>query len=495
MPNLESNSPDFSFKLDTYKQTINTANLTSINNTQSYSEELEMDSLIDSNSSNQTEPSIGGQQSSGSSGFNPNASSSHSGSSGTASSHSSISNDELSDYQGPFPTINNVDIKTDNYYYTSEDTIVFTDEYNNTYRITNIDGEWILESIVNNDGEYISLLNDKMNLIMNIFKNNNITITGISFSMKNNYIYIFTDKGDFLFDSTYNNLIYSSNGNNNILEENGIYSDLAQIANQYGGYQGILDVFSDKYLDDPIILNIIKKYFPNEDISEEQLQLLFSRIREIGCGYTGCVNTIFDNFSSLSDEEWKNIFGFDRMDNGTYQYNYQYLILDFFLYYQSKYENFNSIDELLGNASELYGQDDLALGEGFDLVQGANGMDSDNLIEVMEEYMNKFNINLNVESVDCSNENFIENTNELFNNGNQIIIITEDINIYYSYDYDGNLLVDDIYDSDMYAHGFTLTGITEDGKWLVSTWGKELMIDPQELSEGQYIEIFSFNYE
>ena len=60
---------------------------------------------------------------------------------------------------------------------------------------------------------------------------------------------------------------------------------------------------------------------------------------------------------------------------------------------------------------------------------------------------------------------------------------------------DSDILVDDIYDSDMYAHGFTLTGITEDGKWLVSTWGKELMIDPQELSEGQYIEIFSFNYE
>ena len=480
---LENNTKSVPYISNIKGQAISVNNLTSMKEESIETEELEIDNVIDNNSetiSFSSKP------------YNPNDNQSHSSSSSEVNSSSTIYENEN---QMDFPTIDGINIKIENYYYQNNNTVIFNDEYNNTYSVVNIDGQWLLESITNDNNEYISLLNEDISLIMNIFNNNNINITGISFSTKNNYIYIFTDSGNFLFDLRYCSLIYTSAGDDNLLEENGIYSDLAQLAKQYGGYQGFLDIFSDEYANDPLIRSIVEKYFPDETITEEQLQLLFSRMRITGCGYIGCINTVFDNFSYLTDEEWKNIFGFDRMQDDNYQYNYQYLFLDFFLYYQSQIEKFSTFEELLGNSSELYGRDDLALDDSLPIIEGANGMDTIYLINIMESYMKKYNINLNIEAVDCSNENFINNVNDLFNSGHQINITTENINVYYSYDYNYNLQVDDIYENNIGTHGFTLTGITDDGRWLVSSWGKELIIDPYEIKPGQYIEIFSFNYE
>ena len=478
MGTLINNSSEFTYKPNYSSEdiNINSSYYTVVDLENEKSENIELDSFVE-----KSQP------------FNPQNSSGNNGSSNYATGTTiGDSSNEFIDL--PFPIFQNIELDVENYVYNREDKITFTDKDGNTYEATIIDGVWTLENMTNSSGEFISLLNEEFNLIQAVLINNGINIEGISFSKENDYFYIFTDHGDFLYDLEMNRCRVVTNGDEEFLSSNGIYSELNIITSQYGGYQGFLDIFFEDYINDEKIREIINNYFPNENITEEQLQLLFSRMRRIGCGYISCINTIFDNYSYLSDDEWKNMFGFDRMNNNYHQYNYQYLFLDLFLFYQQELNHYENINELLGNESLYESSEDIAISNESLAIEGANGMDSDYLIDIMKKYYDKYNINAEVSSIDCSNENFINEAEQAFRNGRKIIIATENINIYYPYDIDNNELIDDLYMGDFSAHSFTLTGITEDGNWIVSTWGKELIINSEDLIDAEYVEIFSVDY-
>ena len=91
----------------------------------------------------------------------------------------------------------------------------------------------------------------------------------------------------------------------------------------------------EQFLNDPKIRQIIEEYFPGQEITDEDLSLLFYRMNKIGCGYVAAINTIFEGYKDLSNEEWEELFGFPRVavDNLGYSVNYDYLFLEFFIYY------------------------------------------------------------------------------------------------------------------------------------------------------------------
>ena len=67
--------------------------------------------------------------------------------------------------------------------------------------------------------------------------------------------------------------------------------------------------------------------------------------------------------------------------------------------------------------------------------------------------------------------------------GKQIIVSAQDFDMYYSEDKDGNGKLDDLRAEDVGSHAMTVVGTTSDGKLVVSTWGEEVVINPEEVND------------
>ncbi len=108
---------------------------------------------------------------------------------------------------------------------------------------------------------------------------------------------------------------------------------------------------SPKFLNDPIVLAIMQRDFPEADV--EDYQYYFSAINSVGCGYIAYINYIFSYYQERGkQDEFEKTFGFPMYTasiDGTVDYNYEYLLLDMFNYIWANKEW--SIEELYGDVS------------------------------------------------------------------------------------------------------------------------------------------------
>ena len=65
------------------------------------------------------------------------------------------------------------------------------------------------------------------------------------------------------------------------------------------------------------------------------------------------------------------------------------------------------------------------------------------------------------------------------NDGKSISIATENFNLYNK---SGDLKADDVG-----SHWMTITGVTKDGRYIISSWGDKYYIDPSELESSRYL--------
>ena len=293
----------------------------------------------------------------------------------------------------------------------------------------------------------------------------------------------------------------------------------------FGGYQGSLASNVEKFIDDEKIRQIVARYYPEFD--SEDLELLFYRMNYVGCGYVAAINTIFKEYLFHDELDFYDRFGFPPYDLGIVKeggiklYNYDYLFLDFFLYYAKNERGFNTIEEVYGNVEEEIEfnnniiEDGALSDEEFPRI-GMKGTSLKTLGEVMPRYLaekgielsttNKIKIELEPGSeewqkkkeeleemgveIDPDTKLYEANLNafsvrETLNQGKQIIIRAEDFTMYYPEDKDGNGKLDDIRADDVGPHGMSVVGTAPDGKIVVSTWGEEVLVDPKEI--GDYI--------
>ena len=79
------------------------------------------------------------------------------------------------------------------------------------------------------------------------------------------------------------------------------------------------------------------------------------------------------------------------------------------------------------------------------------------------------------------------------------IYVDENFNLYYPEDIDGNGLFDDIAYSDVGAHALSVVDITDSNQLIVSSWGKEYIIDISDIVQASVTTIeyndFSSDYE
>lgn len=224
-------------------------------------------------------------------------------------------------------------------------------------------------------------------------------------------------------------------------EENIAFDDRGR----YGGDQGYpasIDKTDEKYDE---IAEIIRRYYP--DYSDREIEKYLKKLNSEGCGYVALINTIFNQYAGRADE-FERIFGFPMYDkNG--DLNFDLMLVDFY----AAMDNHHSILGL----DIIFEFEDSSATEGY-------GTTANTREYRWEKYLQDRGVNVDVHSVNVTIENF----NDLSENGD-IIIATHPVILY---DENGRRLYADG------GHAMTVTGVTEDGRFVVSSWGEKYYIEP-----------------
>lgn len=225
--------------------------------------------------------------------------------------------------------------------------------------------------------------------------------------------------------------------------ENIVFDDRGR----YGGDQGYpanIDKTDEKYDE---IAEIIRRYYP--DYSDKDIENYLDKLNSEGCGYVALINTIFNQYAGRTDD-FERTFGFPMYDRDG-DLNFDLMLVDFYA--------------AMDNHHPVLGMDVIFEAEDSSSTEGY-GTTVDTREYRWEKYLQDRGVNVDVHKVYVTVENF----KALSRNGEIII----GINPVILYDEDGKRL---------YAnggHAMTVTGVTEDGRFVVSSWGKKYYIKPNE---------------
>jgi hypothetical protein len=237
----------------------------------------------------------------------------------------------------------------------------------------------------------------------------------------------------------------------------------------YGGNQGAP---ADNFMD---YANIVRKYYP--DMTDADVEKYLKKLNNEGCGYVAIVNTAFVNYEGREDD-FKKTFGFEMYDeNG--EPNYNELLVDFYC----DQDNHNKKSFLFWSWDTVDKKEDWDWkdldNDGVETYDEYGfGTWPEQREYRWEQYCKDKGVEVNViNNVDVAQSNY----EELSKNG-MILISTAN---FYMYDENGVRT-----STEIGSHCMTLTGFTEDGKYIVSSWGQKYTIDPADIDyskEGTYI--------
>lgn len=213
---------------------------------------------------------------------------------------------------------------------------------------------------------------------------------------------------------------------------------------QYGGNQGSPQNHADDMRD------IVRKYYP--DMSDKEVDDYLKKLNSEGCGYVAMINTIFGQFNG-KEEEFEKTFGFPMYDkNG--ELNYDALVTDFY----SATDNHNRF-LLFWDRNDPNEDESVTVGSGTTMGEREYRF---------EKYMKDHGIHVNVKN----NVNVTPDNYSKMSKKGDIVIAIHPCALY---DKNGNKVVD----SDG-GHAMTVTGVTDDGMYRVSSWGKEYYVKPDD---------------
>ena len=244
---------------------------------------------------------------------------------------------------------------------------------------------------------------------------------------------------------------------------------------QYGGSQMIFADNVDKLLQDPIILNLLNEYFPNATLEDYEYYLY--KVTNVGCGYTALINSLFVEYEG-KEKEFLDKFGFPMYninEEGDIDFNYEYLILDFFSYIHVRCEGY-TIQEIYGDR-DVYQNGKIVDGALADILDtgkghGTSKREYNRFSDFLRE---KYNIDIDInvdyrENYKINSSNYLEFYNMLEkSDSRQIILRSGGFDLY---DLNGNLC-----SKDVGSHAMYITGLTNDGRFIVSSWGKKFVVD------------------
>lgn len=230
---------------------------------------------------------------------------------------------------------------------------------------------------------------------------------------------------------------------------------------QYGGDQGSPSQASQaeklKYYE------LYMRNNPDSTMTWEQFNTYLERLNSEGCGYVSLVNVIMHRYQA-NPEEFERIFGFPLKDSEGH-FNYNLMLVDIYSRMDNR-DTRGNIDPYMD-----YDSDDDGPKSSYDIYNDDSGWGTtaQQREYYFEQYLKEhglsgdFNPNAKVSPSDY---------NRLRSEGTEITI---------SYRYG---IMHGMYGAgDSYipgGHAITVTGVTDDGKWIVSSWGEKYYIDPNE---------------
>ena len=229
----------------------------------------------------------------------------------------------------------------------------------------------------------------------------------------------------------------------------------------YGGDQGSPRKASKKEKQE--YYEIIKKNNPDLELTSEQLTNYLEKVNSEGCGYVALINTIFCYYAD-DPEGFEKAFGYSMYnDNG--QLNYNKLLIDLYSRMDNRDEN-GKFDKYKDYNSKKDGPK-----KDYNYWTDTSGSGTSQYVReyYLEKFMEEHGVDVNVETdVSVTADNY----NDITNSGKQVIIAYRNGNLY---NMDGTVAqrIDG-------GHAMTVTGVTKDGKLIVSSWGKQYYIDPDE---------------
>ncbi|BCN31499.1 hypothetical protein [Anaeromicropila herbilytica] len=225
------------------------------------------------------------------------------------------------------------------------------------------------------------------------------------------------------------------------------------VEGEYGGNQGGP---AKRAKDDDTLIDIVKKYFPN--MSKDEIEDYLEKLNSEGCGYVAMVNTLFKNYEGR-EEEFEKKFGFPMctVDKGGEKHlNFEYLITD----YYAATDNHNQKSFLFFYWDHMDNDEDQSNTKG-------DGTTMDSREYRWEMYMKDHGIDVDVQSdVQITLENYSEYSKKV-----DIIIAIRPITLENE--------LGDIVRNDAGGHAMTVTGITDDLRFIVSSWGRKYYVNPE----------------
>ena len=181
---------------------------------------------------------------------------------------------------------------------------------------------------------------------------------------------------------------------------------------------------------------------------QQMINYLDNNLNHNGCGYAAVTNCIFEYYSKQENGEqlFMEKFGFPMKDlNGNYTFN---LLITYIF---SKYSDYNN----------------------------PQGLNQDTLKKVLASCMNSKDSSKNVNLKISNNQKITpQNIDDHLRNGDQVVLLGWNVPVYVL-DSNGKVERTQICG----GHGMVITGVTEDGKYIVSTWGKKAIVDPADIGK------------
>lgn len=209
------------------------------------------------------------------------------------------------------------------------------------------------------------------------------------------------------------------------------------------------------------LYDTIRKYYPN--MSDKEAADYLKKLNSEGCGYTAVINTIFAAYEGR-EKEFEKTFGFPMYHNG--DLNYDRLLVD----YYAATDN---------HKKGWFGRDTIRPSEDPSATEG-DGTNAGSRKYRTELYLSDKNVDVSI----TNNKKVTPDNFEKLSEDGYVIVSF----------HDGNLENEDGSTAQyIHGHAMTITGVTEDGRYIVSSWGETYYIDPSK-NTGQNGEKTSLSY-
>lgn len=321
-----------------------------------------------------------------------------------------------------------------------------------------------------------------------------------------------------LYIHTEERLLQNDSGLTSRMAEAGVanYDNNSGIYDLWGGYggdqgdmthnkSGFRFLFWRLFADHKLI-EFAKQYDRYSDYSNEEIIKLFKEINGVGCGFVAVINNIILEYEG-HDDEFQERFGFPLHDSNG-DYNFNRLLIDFYattddrfylnepdgaysLFLEAARPYFNNPQEF----ARIYGVDlytdssnttfsaeaqQAVLDQYSDqdiATCSSNGLTASAMNNRISGYLNEKGIDYTSSTSFPDHALSAKEVQTYIDSGQNVNLLTEDVHLYSN---------SDLSDSSPYfvdsGHWMTITGVTEDGNYIVSSWGRKYYIDPSEIT-------------